>query len=71
MLKMLNLRSFFSNRITILSASKCKYSSKNNQSSSDSNLDPPLNPLSLSYNSYENLSCDANIPPVIIMHGNE
>lgn len=31
--------------------------------------DDPIEPLQLSYNSYENLSKDPSTPPVIIMHG--
>lgn len=70
MLKIHNFRFLLrgSYHITI---SKCDNSSKkkNKQSGSDSNADPPVKPLSLSYNSYENQTDDANTPPVIIMHG--
>lgn len=39
-------------------------------SKKDSPIEPPIEPLQMSYNSYENLSSDPNTPPVIIMHGN-
>lgn len=32
-------------------------------------LEPPIEPIQMSYNSYENLSSNPNTPPVIIMHG--
>lgn len=31
--------------------------------------EPPIEPLQMSYNSYEDLSSDSSTPPVIIMHG--
>lgn len=38
-------------------------------SKKDAPIEPPIEPLQMSYNSYENLSSDPNTPPVIIMHG--
>lgn len=39
----------------------------NNQSST---AEPRIVPVTLSYNSYENIVSDSNASPVIIMHGN-
>lgn len=38
-------------------------------SKKDAPIEPPIEPLKMSYNSYENQSSDPNTPPVIIMHG--
>lgn len=38
-------------------------------SNKDATIEPPIEPLQMSYNSHENLTGDPNTPPVIIMHG--
>lgn len=51
---------------------RCNYSTdKGNKPNNDTTFkdDTPIEPLQLSYNSYEDLSSDSTTPPVIIMHG--
>lgn len=71
MLKVFNLGGFFRNQsVAMTRLAKCSYA-KNSKQSDDatSQDDTPIEPLQLSYNSYEDLTSDSTTPPVIIMHG--
>lgn len=70
--KVLNYRSGLLNRLAapISQYQKCKYSTENAENSASTKSEPPIQPLQLAYNSYEDLSSDPSTSPVIIMHGN-
>lgn len=75
MLKAFNLR--FGLRMQSILAARaiqCNYSSNrgkqsNKKDDSTTKDNAPVEPLQLSYNSYEDLSSDPEVSPVIIMHG--
>lgn len=71
MLKALNTSGILQGRYNLgqFVCHKCSKVDKNNSNNKQPKLDPPIKPLSLSYNSYENRSSDPNVPPVLIMHG--
>lgn len=73
MLKVFNLGCVLRSRATpVAHLTKCNYAKDKNSNKNDdttSQDDTPIEPLPLSYNSYEDLSSDSTTPPVIIMHG--
>lgn len=73
MLKLFNLGYVIRNHgVSVVGLAKCYYATnKGSKQSKDTTIkdDAPPEPLQLSYNSYEDLSCDSTTPPVIIMHG--
>lgn len=69
MLKAFNLRCVIRDQCSVV-LTRCSYSSNNGGKRKDGGKnDTPIEPLQLSYNSYEDLSSDPTTPPVIIMHG--
>lgn len=73
MLKVFNLGCVLRNRTNpVAHLTKCNYATdktgKENNATTTQD-DTPIEPLPLSYNSYEDLSSDPTTPPVIIMHG--
>lgn len=77
MLKVFNLNCVLRNQsAAVIHASTCNYAKKKGgkQKLDDTILkdDTPIEPVQLSYNSYEDLSrSDQSFAPVIIMHGKE
>lgn len=73
MLKVLNSKCVLRNQsISLTPFIRCTYASKKGSKQNDDNAtkdDSPVEPLQLSYNSYEDLSKDSTTPPVLIMHG--
>lgn len=75
MLKAFNLRFGLRNqRILAAKSIECNYSTKrgkqgNKKGDTTTADNVPVEPLQLSYNSYEDLSSDPEVSPVIIMHG--
>lgn len=72
MLNVLNLKCLLrANSISIVQLAKVNYSAdkSNKRNRENTPKDEVIEPLQLSYNSYEDLSSDPTTPPVLIMHG--
>lgn len=73
MLKAFISRSTLQNySFSVVQLSQSHFSSNRGRKRTGNNLikyDAPLQPLKLAYNSYENLTRDPGVPPVLIMHG--